>query len=210
MITLKTHFSKKEITYRGPELSPHFVLSQFKIEGSALVCWKGPAQVKTEDLVDWEDRLASDSIRAAQMLHFLGEFFGLTLREGVWLQRTLVSIVLDELKKHASKHAKNWIREGDDLFFVQGSKRSKLSVSIVTVSGVSVLLHLALNIDPEGAPVRAIGLKDFFKPTEVNELAKSILSRFEVEWNSVERATVKVKPVKVKPAKVKPVKARPV
>ena len=76
---LKTQFLDKSIPYTGPELRPHFILSQFRIQGSAVVAFRGPCDVKTEALVDWEDRLAADSIRAAEMVHFLGEFFGPTL-----------------------------------------------------------------------------------------------------------------------------------
>lgn len=197
MKQLKTYYAKEEFGYTGPELSPHFILSKFKMEGSSLVAWQGPADVKTDHLVDWEDRLQKDHIRAAKMLHFLGEFFGYTLREGVWLQRTLVSIVMEEMRAMNPKLSDKLIREGDDIYvdFGKKGKRAKLTVSIVTISNVSVLLHFAVNVDEEGAPVRAAGLNELMPGIKVSAFAKNILEKFEKEWMSVEWALVKVRPV---------------
>ncbi|MBU6152885.1 MAG: DUF366 family protein [Bdellovibrionales bacterium] len=184
---MKTQWMESPMPYLGPELKPHFILSKWKIEGSTLVAFRGPCDVKTEHLVDWEDRLQSDFIRAREMVHFLGEFFGITLKEGIWIQRLLVSEWCVELLKRGIEVS----REGDDLFV--GGK--KLSVSIVTASPVSVLLHLGINIDPEGAPVSAVGLGSLLPGVKVEELAARILSRFQNEYQSVDRASVKVRPV---------------
>jgi hypothetical protein len=184
---MKTQLIKESLPYLGPELRPHFILSKFKIEGSALIAFRGPCDVKTDHLVDWEDRLANDSIRAKEMVHFLGEFFGITLKEGIWIQRLLVAESLAFLLQSGIKA----IRNGDDLFV----NEKKLSVSIVTASPVSVLLHLGINIDSEGAPVKAIGLKDFLSPAQIETFVLHLLSRFQEEYQSVERASVKVRPV---------------
>ena len=184
---ISTLFSPEKLTYFGPELRPHFILSKWKIEDSALVAFRGPCEVQTDHLVDWEDRLANDFIRAKEMVHFLGEFFGATLKEGIWIQRLLVSEFANELLNLGIKV----IRDGDDLF-IQGKK---LSVSIVTASPVSVLLHLGINIDSEGAPVEATGLKSHLSDEKIGSLVLTILSRFEVEFRSVHRASVKVRPV---------------
>lgn len=185
MIT--TYFHPDVLPYLGPELRPHYILSKFKIEGNALVAFKGPCHVKTDDLVDWEDRLKNDHIKAKEMLHFLGEFFGITLKEGIWIQRLLVSEVRAFLLSHGVKSN----REGDDLFV----KDEKLTVSIVTASPVSVILHIGINIDSKGAPVAAVGLKEVLSPGKIKELIQTILSRFEAEYKSVDRASVKVRPV---------------
>jgi hypothetical protein len=184
---MKTLWIESPMAYLGPELRPHFILSKWKVEGSALVAFRGPCDVKTEHLVDWEDRLQSDFIRAREMLHFLGEFFGITLKEGIWIQRLIVSEWCAELMRRGIEVT----REGDDLF-VRGGK---LSVSIVTASPVSVLLHLGINIDPEGAPVSAVGLGSLLPEVKIEELAARILSRFQSEYQSVDRASVKVRPV---------------
>jgi hypothetical protein len=186
-LNLQTFFSSEVIPYTGPELRPHFILSRFRIEGSAMVAFRGPCKVETAHLVDWEDRLALDHIAAKEMVHFLGEFFGITLREGVWIQRHLVQECAHLLRMLGHSVT----REGDDLFLNGG----KLSVSIVTASPVSVLLHLGVNLDPEGAPVKASGLSSVMQPEEADGWVRDVLRRFQIEWESVGRATVKVKPV---------------
>ena len=184
---MKAFFSPESLTYFGPELRPHFILSKWGVEDSALVAFRGPCEVKTDHLVDWEDRLANDFIRAKEMIHFLGEFFGATLKEGIWIQRLLVSEFSNELLKLGV----SVVRDGDDLFV----KGKKLSVSIVTASPVSILLHLGINVDSEGAPVDATGLKDHLNPAQITVLVSTLLSRFETEFKSVHRASVKVRPV---------------
>ena len=185
MIT--TRYFKEKMTYHGPELRPHFILSHYKIEDSAMVAFRGACEVKTDHLVDWEDRLAHDFIRAKEMVHFLGEFFGISLKEGIWIQRLLVSEILVFLI-NAGIQA---YRDGDDIFM----EGKKLSVSIVTVSPVSVLLHLGINIDSTGAPVEAIGLSPLFDDAKIQLLIETLLTRFKEEYQSVHRASVKVRAV---------------
>lgn len=185
MTGLQILYSDQTRAYTGPELRPHYLLSEFQLRGSALVAFEGPCRVQTEHLVDWEDRLASDRIEAARMIHFLGEFFGMGLREGVFLQRLFVSILADTLRLRGV----SVIREGDDLFL----EDQKLSVSIVTVSPVSLLLHTGINVDPAGAPVKAVGLGTL--GVEPSAWAQEVLKRFTEEWDSIHWATCKVKPV---------------
>ncbi len=83
------------------------------------------------------------------------------------------------------------LRDGDDIFI--GGK--KLSVSIVTASPVSILLHLGVNVDSEGAPVLATGLKDHLPEEKIHALIATVLARFAEEYKSVHRASVKVRPV---------------
>ncbi len=180
------HLHREELPYWGPELRPHFILSQFRVEGSALAAFLGPCDVKTDHLVDWEDRLVNDTIRSARMVHFLGEFFGITLREGVWLQRLLIAQIFEDLTMQGVQGLR---RDGDDLFIAD----RKLSVSIVTASAVSVLLHAGINVDASGAPVPAVGLEEF--ELDPIAFAQRTLERFSTEWESVFRATTKVRPV---------------
>lgn len=192
MYPLSTRFIEEERTYRGPELRAHFILETTQIEGSALIAYLGPCDVETGHLVDWEDRLAEDFIRAKKMLHFQGEFFGESLVAGVFAQRLLVAICKDELIALLTEDAKNASvvsRDGDDLW-VHGRK---CSVSIVTSTAVSQLLHLGININPEGAPVAAIGFDELKIDAKV--FATRVLAAWKKEWTSVARATVKVRPV---------------
>jgi hypothetical protein len=184
-------FSEKSRTYFGPELRPHFLLTEMGLKGSALAAFIGPCQVKTEHLVDWEDRMVSDRIEANSMVHFLGEFFGIPLREGVFLQRLTVSIAKDLLARELGPRALelDLRREGDDLFL----QNRKLSVSIVTASPVSVLFHLGINIDPSGAPVPAIGLQEL--GIDASKWGRAVLEAVQKELDGIGWACVKVRPV---------------
>ena len=187
-------FIDRELPYTGLELRPHFLLSRMGLKGSALGAFIGPCQVATEHLVDWEDRLANDHIEARSMVHFLGEFFGESLREGVLRQRLLMAAIAqslnDRLEKNGAAGRLGLLRrDGDDLFIMD----RKLSVSIVTASPVSQLLHVGINIDPAGAPVPAIGLAEL--GIEPREWVGAVLETFAAEWNGIEWACAKVRPV---------------
>ncbi len=188
----RTMLSAEPRAYFGPELRPHFLLTELGLRGSALGAFIGPCRVETEHLVDWEDRLAHDRIEAASMVHFLGEFFGETLAQGVLRQRLFMATLgqsIQERLKGSSANADFVTRQGDDLF-VRGRK---LSVSIVTASPVSLLMHAGINVDPLGAPVPAIGLDEL--GIEPKEWAADVLLRFAREWDSIEWACAKVRPV---------------
>src|SRR4051812_6415403 len=94
---MKTQFLTETIPYTGVELSPHFILRRTGLLGNALIAFIGPCAVKTEHLVDWEDRLENEFITAHSMVHFLGEFFGFTLKEMILFQRLLVASALESL-----------------------------------------------------------------------------------------------------------------
>jgi hypothetical protein len=181
-MSLVTLASKEHFPYRGPELRPHFLLERFQVRGSALVSWRGPCQVLTQDLVDHEDRLENESIEAKEMVHFLGEFFGMSLSEGVLRQRLWIARIAESLGAQVRCL-------GNDLMVGE----RKLSVSIVTASPVSILLHFGINIDPTGAPVAAIGLREL--KVDADEFALRALGLFSDEWQQVLWACAKVRPV---------------
>ncbi|MEK7689655.1 MAG: DUF366 family protein, partial [Bdellovibrionota bacterium] len=143
----------------------------------------GPCRVATDHLVDWEDRIKGDRIEAKWMLHIQGEFFGPRLREAVLLQRLLVASVAESLNDRRIS------RRGNDLFALD----RKLSVSIVTASPVSCLLHLGINIDPEGAPVPAVGLTELGLMPET--WLPALLDRVASEFQQMDWACAKVRPV---------------
>ncbi len=118
----------------------------------------------------------------------MGEFFGRSLREGVLIQRLFMAVLCESLNVRLPG-ANPIHRDGDDLFV----KDQKLSVSIVTASPVSLLLHTGINIDSEGAPVAATGLQALgILP---DEWVPSVLERFANEMNSMDWACAKVRPV---------------
>jgi hypothetical protein len=196
-MNFQTHFSDRKRDYTGVELRPHFLLSELNIRGSAVAAFMGACHVKTEHLVDWEDRLVEDRIEARSMIHLIGEFFGATLREGVWAQRLIMAIARDliDARLQAQESKFRIRREGDDLFLRQSgqSDERKLSVSIVTASPVSVLLHVGINIDPSGAPVPAIGLDEL--GISAASFTQDLLKAIEIEIQGIDWACVKVRPV---------------
>jgi hypothetical protein len=184
------------ITYTGTELRPHWGLEQTGVYGSLLTAFVGPCRVPTGHLVDMEDRLASDHIESKAMLHVLGEFYGTSLEAGVLYQRLFMNwaqTLLNEYPKSANKGG-DWVvaRRGDDLFV--GDR--KLSVSIATVSPVSVLVHWGLNVDPTGAPVKAIGFQELgWSNSEVLAFAKKLITHYIGELEEIRVAQCKVRPV---------------
>lgn len=185
-MTLQTHADfESALTYSGRELRPHFILERYGKVGSAVVAWIGPTQVPTSELVDWMDRRENETIVAGSMVHLIGEFFGLTLRETVLFQRLWIARVATLIGVDVKV-------SGNDLFGPH-----KLSVSIATASPVSTLIHLGVNLDPEGAPVPATGLfQRGWTPVQVKErFIPEILRLAVCEWDEVNISCAKVRPV---------------
>jgi hypothetical protein len=193
---MSVFLSRDPLAYTGSELRPHFLLEKFGLEGSAIGAFIGPCRVETGALVDWEDRLAHDRIEAKSMIHFIGEFFGSNLKEGVYRQRLFMAHLKERLEDEGvgSKAGTRLTRTGDDLWMTTGSQdKRKLSVSIVTSSPVSVLMHVGINIDPSGAPVAAIGLSEL--GVDPLAWAERSLKSYAEEWKSLEWACTKVRAV---------------
>jgi len=180
---------QENLEYSGKELSPHYILQKFGIEENALVAYLGPCFVKTDHLVDWEDRIQGSTIQAKEMIHVQGEFFGLGLKEGVLFQRLWVAKLKENLQTRM-KNPQQLIRRGNDLYF----ENRKLNVSIVTATPVSILFHLGMNWDATGAPVPAASLKEL-GIEKWDSFANELLQSFHEEWKGVNRACTKVRPV---------------
>ncbi len=183
MIT--TRFINEETVYT--ELYPHFAYRNFGIRGDSIVGFTGPCKVDRDKLVDLEDRMANTRIEAAEMLHFIVEHFGISLRDIITRQRLLIMLVFEMIARRSPQS--EITRKGDDLYVGSG----KLSVSIATVSPVSGLIHLGLNIDGEGAPVDiaeldAIGIKP-------RVFAPAVMKAYVRELEEITAAMSKVVPV---------------
>lgn len=176
----------RQLTYDGGQLRSLWIYDTFGISGDALITFIGPAQVPTEALVDHHDRRSGQFIAAASMLHLIVEHFDSSLTCAILRQRLLMSLICDLLRERGVPEL---TRRGDDLF----SGQDKLTVSIATLSPVSTLMHVGINIDAGGAPVPARGLQDF--RIEPVELASAIADAYTQEMASVEAARCKVRGV---------------
>ena len=176
--------------YDGSQLKSLGAYLDHGLLGPSILAWKGSCDVDFKHMVDGEDLREASAIRGSMMLHFIIEIFDRDLAFAVCLQRLFVAMIKDELNQKEDILKKSpLIQSGDDMYW--GKK--KLSVSIATVSPVSQLIHLALNISNKGTPVETCALEDFKVNPDI--LAKRIMSQWASEFESIIRATQKVKPV---------------
>jgi hypothetical protein len=173
------------IAYTGIELRRGFVAETAGLSGDAAVGFIGPCHVPTEHLVDLDDARAGAVIEAREMAHVIVEHRDCGLRAGVLRQRLLVCILGEILGGRGIAVERN----GDDIF-VNGRK---LTVSIAAPADGTVLLHLGINVDPTGAPVPAIGLREL--GVDAREFLSELLGRYAAELDACAYAETKVRTV---------------
>ena len=186
---METLFIDKEIDYTGTQLAPHWIYKNFNIMGDAIVSFIGACDVNLEHMVDIEDVINDEPIYSKKMLNIIEENFSSSLIEMVYKQRLLVTITKELIEQNYPKV--EIIRNGDDLF-VNGKK---LSVSIATKSITSSLIHFGLNIDADGAPVKAADLIKDVGVDDVKSFALEILDAYKNEVLDIKLATSKVRGV---------------
>jgi hypothetical protein len=182
---MKTKFIDAKIKYDGAQLKPLYAYLNHKVIGDSIISFVGECDVSLEHMVDAEDFVVSSEIKSQNMLHFIVEVFNQNIFTAVSLQRLLVSITQNLLLQ------KNYqlTRKGDDLYL--GKK--KLSVSIASVSPVSAMIHLGLNVTNEGTPVETCSLGDF--DLDSKQFSLELMNLFADEFVSIFEATQKVKPL---------------
>ena len=184
---MKTKLLEQEIKYEGWQLSPHWIYKNFKIQGDAAVAFIGECEVKLTEMVDIEDVINNEPIYSKSMLSFISEQFNIGLVEGVFRQRLLICIIKEALEKRGVFGRRN----GDDLFV----NDKKLTVSIATKSVNSILIHTGINIDSNGAPVKACGLKNDLGISDIEAFAAEILEKYSEEIDDIILASTKVRGV---------------
>jgi hypothetical protein len=184
-VTFSFRILERASPYTGIELRSGWVREQTGLDGDAAAGFVGPCDVPTANLVDLDDARAGEFIRAASMAHVIAEHPGCPLREAVMRQRLMVAL-LGELLAAAGKLAR---RDGDDLYYAD----RKLTVSIAAPSPASSLIHLGINVDPEGAPVPAVGLREL--GLDATAVLDELLGRYAREMDSAAYAATKVKSV---------------
>lgn len=184
---MKTKLIEEEIKYIGSQLQPHWIYKNFKLQGDAIVAFIGECDVKLTEMVDIEDVINNEPIYSKSMLSFITEQFNINLEEGVFRQRLLICIIKELLEKRGVFV----VRNGDDLM-INGRK---LSVSIATKSTTSILIHTGLNIESEGAPVKASGLTSELGITDIRAFAQEVMTAYAEELKDIELASTKVRGV---------------
>ena len=184
---MKTKLIEEEIKYIGSQLQPHWIYKNFKLQGDAIVAFIGECEVKLTEMVDIEDVINNEPIYSKSMLSFITEQFNINLVEGVFRQRLLICIIKELLEKRGVFV----VRNGDDLM-INGRK---LSVSIATKSTTSILIHTGLNIESEGAPVKAAGLTSELGITDIRAFAQEVMTAYAEELKDIELASTKVRGV---------------
>jgi hypothetical protein len=184
---IETRFLERAIDYTGDQLRSHFVREAGGIKVDGVIAFRGACAVTGGSLVDLEDYEQHSSIIAGEMLHFIGEHFESSLREANFRLRLFVTILGESLTKLAGEQGIT--RRGDDLY-ISGKK---LTVAITTRTPVSTVFHCGVNINPEGAPVEAIGLGEI--GVDPVEAAGAVLEAYRVECLSIEEAVRKVRSV---------------
>ena len=183
-----TRWIDRTTAYDGSQLRAHWILREFGIAGDALVAFRGPCRVRTDEMADLAD-VDGPGITGADMLHFVWERFDDgRLDTAILRQRLMSCIALEILRERVDPAvAGRMRREGDDLFVGDG----KLTISIATRSPVSTLLHFALNVTTEGTPVATASLQDLGVATDV--LAQELLERVADEERGMREARSKVR-----------------
>lgn len=184
---MQTKLIEEEIKYIGSQLQPHWIYKNFKMQGDAIVAFIGECEVKLTEMVDIEDVINNEPIYSKYMLSFITEQFNINLVEGVFRQRLLICIIKELLEKRGIFV----VRNGDDLM-INGRK---LSVSIATKSTTSILIHTGLNIESEGAPVKAAGLTSELGITDIRAFAQEVMTAYAEELKDIELASTKVRGV---------------
>lgn len=181
---MKTIFVENNIDYLGTQLAPHWIYRNFGISGDAVLAFTGKAEVSIDNLVDLSDAMDMAFIYSPLMLHFIIEHFDNNLEMAVYRQRMFMVGIKEELESRGMDIQ----RRGDDLYVDEG----KLSVSIATSSLVSTLIHVGLNIETQGTPVKTSGLKEL-GITDIKTFAQKLMLRYKNELEEVYEARCKVR-----------------
>lgn len=185
---MKAKFLSEQITYTGEQLSSLWTYKNAGIQGDSIVSFIGRAEV-SQHLVDLEDLKAGAFIYSELMLHFIVEHFELDLEKAIFKQRMLMVLIKEALRRESIQLTMD--RRGDDLYI----DNRKLSVSIATLSPVSSLIHVGLNIYTENTPVPTYGLSELIDVSVVPIFAQRVMSSYIEELSDIELARCKVRGV---------------
>lgn len=178
-------FLNKKNNYDGSFLRSHFIFDTTGLIGNACVAFIGACDVSLVHMVDLMDKKANCKIVSEEMLHFIIEHFDQNLEAMILRQRLFVSII----GEHLAKKGVNIDRRGNDLY----DGPAKINISVATISPISCLMHVGVNISSHGTPVETKGLNDY--DIEPKEFAEEVMKAYCAELAGVEIARCKVRGV---------------
>jgi len=184
---MESFFIQEQILYDGSQLSPHWSFRTWGVQGDSLVCFRGPCQVRFDQMVDLEDLLKQSPIYSPDMLHIIIEHFDCDLEKTICRQRLLICLIKEILEAKEIKIT----RTGDDLYV----GKNKLSISIATITPVSTMIHTGLNLKSNNVPVESVGLFElgWEDGPPLKSLAEQIGQAYVMEMQSIRKARCKVR-----------------
>lgn len=185
---MKSKLVSQAIKYDGRQLCSLWAFRNFDLQGDSIIAFRGPCHVALTEMVDLADVKEEAHIYSEEMLHFIIEHFELDLEKAVTRQRLLVAIIKEQLEKQNDQIRLE--RRGDDLYWGE----RKLSVSIATLSPVSTLIHLGLNIISDNTPVLTVSLKEL-GVNSIENFADLIAESYKKEIIDIQLARCKVRGV---------------
>ncbi len=183
---MKTLFIAEKRYYSGSELAPHWIYKNYGLLGDAVVAFIGEVNVPQDHMLDISEAQDQSFIYSPLMLSFIVEHFDHDLSRAIFRQRMFLVCVKEVLEQLDIKVT----RRGDNLFV----GRDKLSVSIATVTSISTLIHVGLNIETRGTPVKTCGLREL-GVVDIQSFAESVMLRYSVEMEQIYEVRCKVRSV---------------
>jgi hypothetical protein len=174
---MRSLFLNTDLAYSGDAILAHWALKQHHVQGDSVIAFIGPCEVRLDKMVDLCDVASGAFIYSPRMVHFIIEHFDLDLEKAVWQQRLLVAMIQEEVQQRAGRLCLK--RDGNDLY----DKDKKLNVSIAAPTGVSVKIHVGVNVQTLGTPVKTAGLEDY--GIDEKAFAQSVMQRYVQECEDV-------------------------
>lgn len=185
--------------YDGSQLRPFYPYEMSQERGDGIVAFVGPMCLSPKEMIDMEDVLSNDRIWSPSAINFIIELFHINIETCVLYQRAFMQTIVDDMLAEGHKgklysSIQSITLEGDDIMVHDGEGLKKASVSIASVSHISGLMHVGLNLEvDDNIPVPAIGLKNIYQKFNTTFWIENIMSQFEAKIDSIRNATVKVK-----------------